>query len=127
MSSNKTTAAEECEKLASDLPALIAGRAKECERISATMENLKYAGLIYARTHWREQKYFYLIYPTDSSGNRKREYIGTNAEKIKTSQDAIARAHEYDRLAADLARIEKRLNEARQHIMRAMSEIRAKW
>lgn len=76
---------------------------------------LKHAGLTYAKPHWREKKYLYLVYPCEGA-DRKREYVGTDEQKIKAAHAAIARAHEYDSLALQLAQIEKRMAEGRHYL-----------
>ncbi|MEX3614335.1 MAG: hypothetical protein VB141_11410 [Burkholderia gladioli] len=115
--------ASECDKLAAALPGLIAANAKQYKEIRANMEALKRAGLTYAKPHWREQKYLYLVYPCEG-GDRKREYVGTDEQKIKAAHAAIARAHEYDSLALQLAQIEKRIAEGRHYLKEAIDALR---
>lgn len=111
MANNKIIA--ELEELSSKLPSLIAQHSMRVDDISAQMDELKKAGLIYASTHWREGKYFYLVYPVKAGDKRRRDYIGTDKGKIDTAQAAIERAKAYDALAAKLQRYEALLSESR--------------
>ena len=62
---------------ASKLPELIESLSNQCREIHARMHELKRAGLIYAKPHYRQGKYLYLIYPM-KDGERRREYIGAD-------------------------------------------------
>lgn len=67
------------------------------------MAALKTAGVKYATPHYRAGRYLYLIHP-QKDGERVREYIGADPEKITAALDAINRAHQYDQLAETLKR-----------------------
>lgn len=82
------------------LPGKLDDLAARIKRTEARMASLKKAGLIYAKPHWREQKYFVLVHPMTGGQRPAPTYIGTDAEKIKAATDGIARAAEYDELAA---------------------------
>lgn len=120
------TIASECAKLAESLPELIAGLEDARKATADSMAALKRAGLIYAKTHMRQGKYLYLIYPMQD-GERKREYVGTDAKKIEETHAAIERAKEYDALKAQLERIEQRLYTCRLHIREAVNALRKQW
>jgi len=103
---------------AGKLPELIERNANEVERLAGEMKTLKKAGLIYASPHWRAKKYFYLIHPTNADG-RRREYVGTDPDKIADAHAGIERAEQYDALRQqydarlrELARIERELQHA---------------
>ena len=103
----------ELEELSSKLPSLIAQHSALVDSISAKMDELKNAGLIYASSHMREGKYFYLVYPVKTGEKRKREYIGTDKAKIEAAQSAIERAKKFEVLAAQLKQHEAQLGERR--------------
>lgn len=63
------------------------------------MAELKAQGLIYAGTTYKAGKYLYLVYPYDDAGQRKREYIGADPDKIKEALAGIERARRYDMLS----------------------------
>ena len=90
---------------ASKLPELIESLSNQCREIHARMHELKRAGLIYAKPHYRQGKYLYLIYPM-KDGERRREYIGADPKKIQEALQAINRVHEYEMLSNKLARTE---------------------
>ncbi len=90
---------------ASKLPELIESLSNQCREIHAGMHELKSAGLIYAKPHYRQGKYLYLIYPM-KDGERRREYIGADPKKIQEALQAINRVHEYEALSHKLARTE---------------------
>lgn len=90
---------------ASKLPELIESLARKYREILTRMHELKRAGLIYAKPHYRQGKYLYLIYPM-KDGQRRREYIGADPEKIQEALQAINRVHEYEALSSKLARTE---------------------
>lgn len=98
------------EKLADQLPVLIAAQKAALVVKQNKMEELKNAGLIYASEHWRSGKYLYLIYPSHD-GQRERKYIGADPSKIEAAQASIRRANEYDHLAIEAGRIEKSLKQ----------------
>lgn len=113
----------ELEALAGEMPALIAAQKAALQVNERQMTALEDAGLIYANEYWRDGKYLYLIYPTETDGKRKREYIGCDPERIQAARDGIKRAKDYDRLSADTRRIESlllhgkaRLREAANHL-----------
>jgi hypothetical protein len=106
------TELQELEKLNAKITALLKKHYQQRRAHGAQLATLKRAGLVRAGEHWREGKYFYLIHHTDAHGNRKREYIGTDAKQIERARAAIRRAAEYDRLQAEERQRDKDLNEA---------------
>lgn len=90
---------------ASKLPELIESLSNQCREIHARMHELKRAGLIYAKPHYRQGKYLYLIFPM-KDGERRREYIGADPKKIQEALQAINRVYEYEMLSNKLARTE---------------------
>lgn len=97
-----------CDQLATALRALDAFRA-ECK---ADLAKLNELGTVRASEHWRDGKYLYLIHPTDSCGQRKREYVGADPDKIANARAALARQRAADELAATLKTITEKTAEA---------------
>ncbi|NMG45543.1 hypothetical protein GPA22_17655 [Aromatoleum toluvorans] len=104
--------AQGCTQLAAELRELDEYR----ERRERDLAALIALGTTRATAHWREGKYLYLIHPTDSSGHRKREYIGTDPTKIANAQAAIAREHAADALRAQLRTITEKTATAWQYV-----------
>ena len=97
------------------LPELIESLSRQYREITTRMHELKRAGLIYAKPHYRQGKYLYLIYPM-KDGERRREYIGADPEKIESALQAINRVHEYEALSSKLARTEGSLSQGQSQL-----------
>lgn len=116
----------EVEKLADQLPVLIAAQKTALANKQNEMEVLKKAGLTYASEHWRSGKYLYLIYPS-RDGQRERKYIGADPAKIADAQASIRRANEYDRLAIEAARIERALQQGCERLRGVIDCLSEQW
>jgi hypothetical protein len=103
-----TATTKALETLADKLPAVIASQKEILAAKTREMQELKAAGLIYAKPHMRAGKYFYLIFPS-RNGERERRYVGADPKKIDEAKAAMRRAVEYDRLAAEVRGLEQRL------------------
>lgn len=113
----------EVEALAEELPALIAAQKALLQVNEQQIASLSKAGLIYASEYWRDGKYLYLIYPTETSGKRKREYIGCDPARIQAARDGIQRGKEYDRLSEEKRRIESRLLQGKFRLREAVNHL----
>jgi len=98
-------------QLANSVPRLIDKIDVELQDVSRRMKALERAGLIYASEHWREEKYLYLIYPM-REGDRRRVYIGADAERVAAARAGIERGREFDQLAKKRREIESCMNNA---------------
>lgn len=72
-----------------------AGKIAELERKIRELEKL---GTVNASLHYKAGRYLYLIHPTHESGDRVRQYIGTQPEKIREAQESVNRFHEVQEL-----------------------------
>ena len=97
------------------VPELIESLSRKYREILVRMHELERAGLIYAKPHYRQGKYLYLIYPM-KDGERRREYIGADPEKIESALQAINRVHEYEALSSKLARTEGCLSQGQSQL-----------
>ncbi|NMG32605.1 hypothetical protein [Aromatoleum evansii] len=111
--------ARACEEIAAQLRALDDHR-EQCERDLTKLAEL---GTIRASEHWRDGKYLYLIHPTDSCGQRKREYIGADPDKVANARAAMARERAADELRVTLKTIQEKTAAAWQYIGYAKSTI----
>jgi hypothetical protein len=107
------------------LPELIESFARKYREIMTRMQELKRAGLIYAKPHYRQGKYLYLIYPM-KDGERRREYIGADPEKIKSALQAIDRVREYEALSSKLARTEGCLSQGQRELSQLIRTLSVK-
>lgn len=57
----------------------------------------------HAGTYWRDDKYLYIIYPSEN-GQRKREYIGADPEKVAEALAPIRRHKLYTYLCNEFER-----------------------
>jgi len=69
---------------------------------------------------WKDGKYLYLVYPADKSGNRKREYIGSDPRRIAEARERIAEYHWRANLKVTRARWRETVRDANYHIDRAV-------
>ena len=72
------------------------------------IEQLTSLGTIRATPYYRDNKYLYLIYPTDH-GSRQREYIGSDPAMIAEALAKLDRWHEFQKAKGDLDRVERDL------------------
>ena len=98
--------------------------ADERKTIERDMRKLKNNGLIYANQYWRDDRYFYLLYPTKSGERRRREYIGTDPERINEARQGIERAKLYDRLKQRLAALDSAVTRAAHMLASSISELK---
>jgi len=102
---------------------LVIARAAQLADVQARMAVLQKAGMIKASEWWKDQKYLYLVYPTNGV-TRKREYIGTDPAKISAARDAIVRQADYARLDQVRLQLERQILQARGTLQRAVYELR---
>ncbi|MDQ1817803.1 hypothetical protein RBA41_31330 [Massilia sp. CCM 9210] len=88
-------------ELSKKLAPLIESHAERLAKLTTEMAALEKEGLIYASSTLRDGKYFYLVYPSKKMEKRKREYVGTDPEKIANALAGIARARQYEILKAE--------------------------
>ncbi|MCL6467653.1 MAG: hypothetical protein I4O48_04940, partial [Ralstonia sp.] len=67
-----------------------------------------------------------LIYPMQG-GERRREYVGSDPDKIEAAKAAVERAKQYDALNVELPRLEGRIAAVRGHLQEVMTLLRRKW
>lgn len=80
---------------------------KKTERIAeleGKIRALEALGTVNASLHYKTGRYLYLIHPTHESGDRVRQYVGAQPEKIREAQKAVNRYHEAQELRQQLAK-----------------------
>jgi hypothetical protein len=79
--------------------------------LQAQLDTLAAAGMTTAAPTYRAGKYLYLVSPM-IDGQRKREYIGNDPERIAAALEMIERQHQHDQLKARLDAYTSQLNRA---------------
>lgn len=82
----------------------------EIQRAEDQMKVLRDQGLIRAGIWMKQEKYLYLIHPSDGFGYRKREYVGADPVKIAEVHAGIKRAEQYDEVKRLMESLRQRLN-----------------
>lgn len=106
------------------LAQLIADAADVRSNIRHDMSALKAKGVIHARAHWRNERYLYLLYPLVQGQPRKREYIGSDPERIRSAQESIERAQQYEVLSKKLDHLDAAVARASQYVSAAVNELK---
>ena len=102
----------------------LTNRQNELQREINDIERL---GWVDATPYYREHKFLILIHPM-KDGQRKREYIGANPEKIQEALDRIDRKSRFEELHNQLSEVQRSLSNVRYHLTQAMGEAyRVKW
>lgn len=99
----------------------------DIHQLEEKIAGLKNLGTVNATLHYKAGRYLYLIHPTDSCGNRKREYIGADPEKIKAAQDAVNRYHEAKELERRLGMERGYMKQAEYSLNEAMQALKNRW
>ena len=102
-------------------------RTENIRQLEEKIESLKEKGTVNATLHYKAGRYLYLIHPTDNTGNRKREYVGANPEKIKEAQEAVNRYHEAEELKIILSMEKGRMQQAERYLKEAERALGKNW
>ena len=105
------------------LRALLMDRLQLIAHNEAELKRLDTAGRIYATPHYRKGRYLYLLHPTDSTGSRKREYIGANPERVAEALAKVQNARNHDELSEQSRRAQHALNVAAYQMGRIIEEL----
>lgn len=84
------------------------------------INRLRNLGWVDAKPHYRDGKYLYLIYPM-VNGERRREYIGADQNKIQDALDAIERKSEIENLENRLADISSAISQTKYFLAKAIA------
>ncbi|MDP2785766.1 MAG: hypothetical protein Q8O38_14415 [Sulfurimicrobium sp.] len=78
------------------------------EKLENEKTEIENKGYSFGAIHYKAGKYAYLIHP-QQNGERIREYIGTDPEKIANAHAQIARAQRHQQLLKEINQLENRL------------------
>lgn len=91
------------------------------------IDDLNRLGWVDAKSHWRDEKYLYLIHPM-KDGERVREYIGADPQKIAEALDRIARKAEIEEVEKKHSEVSASLSQLIYYLRQAMGvAYQVKW
>lgn len=73
-------------------------KAEKIAELEGKIQALEALGTVNASLHYKAGRYLYLIHPTHERGNRIRQYVGAQPEKIREAQESVNRYHEAQEL-----------------------------
>lgn len=73
-------------------------KAEKIAELEEKIRALEKLGTVNASLHYKAGRYLYLIHPTHESGDRIRQYVGAQPEKIREAQESVNRYHETQEL-----------------------------
>jgi hypothetical protein len=89
------------------------------------IEDLTHLGAIKATPYYRDDKYLYLIYPSDH-GSRQREYIGSDPDQIAEALAKLDRWGELQQAKAHLSTIELNIYSLHSRVRDLLRDVRDK-
>ena len=89
--------------------------------------DLRELGTINASLHYKAGRYLYLIHPTDESGDRVRQYVGAQPEKIREAQESINRYHETQELKRILDMHKSKMLQTNYDLNNINRELKQNW
>ena len=101
-----------------------AGKIAELEEKIRALEKL---GTVNASLHYKAGRYLYLIHPTHESGDRVRQYVGAQPEKIREAQESVNRYHEAQELRQQLSKENGKLSQADYQMDEISRRLKQNW
>jgi hypothetical protein len=111
-------------KLTTKIAEMIVARLKQQQQILDEIRDLETSGITDASMYWRDGKFLYLNHPSQN-GERVREYVGSDPDKIKEAKAQVERYQRWVKLQSELRHITNGLVAA-EHGLEDVSE-RLKW
>lgn len=103
---------------------------EKAERIAALegqISRLEQLGTVNASLHYKAGRYLYLIHPTHESGDRVRQYVGAQPEKIRAAQESVNRYHEAQALRQQLAQENGKMSQADYQMDEISRRLKQNW
>lgn len=101
-----------------------AGKIAELEEKIQALEKL---GTVNASFHYKAGRYLYLIHPTHESGDRVRQYVGAQPEKIREAQESVNRYHEAQALRQQLTQENGKMSQANYQVDEISRRLKQNW
>lgn len=117
----------ELNQAARNLPAAVADAIARYYALIDQINAIEQAGITNATPYFRDERYMYLIHPTDpQTGERKREYIGADAAKQTEAYARIHRHKQHQELTTQADSLKYKLHAVIFSLRRILSELGAK-
>jgi len=81
--------------------------------------------MYYATEWWKDEKYLYLVFPTDQDGKRKRQYIGCDQQKITEARQKITRWQNHQDQQKELRRLQLALASSEYDLTRLAKQLKS--
>ena len=102
-------------------------KAASIEKLEGKIRQLEKLGTVNASLHYKAGRYLYLIHPTDESGDRVRQYVGAQPEKIREAQESINRYHETQELKRILDMHKSKMLQTNYDLNNINRELKQNW
>ena len=82
------------------------------KKIAERMAQLEKQGMVKASLSWAQDRYLYLLYPTQAGEKRRREYVGNNPARVKDAVKRVQRYKAYEQLKEQADNLDRILLQA---------------
>lgn len=125
----KTIDAFECPatNLLNQIRQIMTEKTKRIEELQNQIDELTLKGIVKATLHYKAGKYLYLIHATQENGERVRQYVGAQPEKIKEAEKAIARYDTVEMLKGLVKTHQSKLDHAEWELKETIKTLNRQW
>jgi len=102
-------------------------KAERIADLKGQISHLEQLGTINASLHYKAGKYLYLIHPTQENGERVRQYVGAQPEKIKEAEKAITRYNTVEMLKGLVKTHQSKLDYAEWKLKETIEALNRQW
>lgn len=102
-------------------------KAEKIAELEGKIRALEKLGTVNASLHYKAGRYLYLIHPTHESGDRVRQYVGAQPEKIRGAQESVNRYHEAQELRQQLSKESGKLSQTDYQIDEIIRRLKQNW
>lgn len=102
-------------------------KAERIAELEGKIRALETLGTVNASLHYKANKYLYLIHPTNKSGERVRQYVGAQPEKIRWAINSVNRYHEAQELKRILDMHKDKMSQANYRLDNLISTLKQNW
>lgn len=120
-----TQVRKDCDLLIANLPQYFSNLVTDHFNFQTRIEQLVNLGAIRATPYYRDNKYLYLIYPSDH-GSRQREYVGSDPDQIAEALAKLDRWEELQQAKSHLNTIERDISSLHSRVKDLLRDTRDK-